>query len=237
MFKLELRFENLTVKEYHLKEGEVRFVGRDPYSHIVIDDPDVSRNHAVVARSGDTVFLWDEGSKHGTMVNGCQIVCTRLRDGDIVHIGTKHTLEVRTRLPETTADRRLYHRVKVRWPTTLVTNRGTIDGIARDLSLGGVFFYYGQTDPWAPPLRADDRVAVVFNIPGHDQIQASARVAWSDILAVEEMSTVLGVGLEFVDVRHEDREYLLQAITERMFWARDDATRSRSEVTPLTTQV
>lgn len=223
MFKLQLRFQNLTIKEYDLKDGDIRFVGRGPYSHMVIDDPDVSWNHAVVARSRETVFLWDEGSKHGTMVNGCQIVCTKLRDGDIVHIGMNHTLEVQAKLPALTVERRLYHRVKVRWPTTLVTSDGTIDGITRDLSLGGVFFYYSQSDSCALRLGADDRVDVVFNIPGHDQIQASARIAWSDILAVEETSTVVGVGLEFIDVRHEDREYLLQAITEKVFWVRDEA--------------
>ncbi|NTU48643.1 MAG: FHA domain-containing protein [Syntrophobacteraceae bacterium] len=93
MFKLELRFQNLTVKEYRLRDGDIRFVGRDPYSHIVIDDPDVSRNHAVIARLGDTVFLWDEGSKHGITVNGCPILCALLRDGDVVHIGANHSLE------------------------------------------------------------------------------------------------------------------------------------------------
>jgi c-di-GMP-binding flagellar brake protein YcgR len=116
-------------------------------------------------------------------------------------------------------EKRLYHRVRVRWPTTLVTSHQTIDGMTRDLSLGGVYLYYGHTDPPALPLRTDDRVDVVFNIPGHHQIHASARVAWSDILAVEEMSTVVGVGLEFVEVSHEDREYLMEVITEKMFWA------------------
>lgn len=100
MFRLELRFKNLTIREYYVKDGDIRFIGRDPYSHIVVDDPDVSRNHAVLARLGDTVFLWDEGSKHGTMVNGCHIVCTQLRDGDIVHIGTDHTLEVQVSTSE-----------------------------------------------------------------------------------------------------------------------------------------
>ena len=66
MFRLELRFQNLIVKEYYLEDGDLRFVGRDPYGHIVIDDPSVSRNHAVIGRLGDTVFVWDEGSKHGT---------------------------------------------------------------------------------------------------------------------------------------------------------------------------
>jgi c-di-GMP-binding flagellar brake protein YcgR len=91
--------------------------------------------------------------------------------------------------------------------------------MTRDLSLAGVYLYYSHTDPPALPLRTDDRVDVVFNIPGHDQIHARARVAWSDILAVEEMSTVVGVGLEFVEVSREDREYLLEVITEKMIWA------------------
>ena len=91
--------------------------------------------------------------------------------------------------------------------------------------MGGVFLYYSHTDPPALPLRTDDRVDVVFNIPGHKQIQASARVAWSDILAVEETSTVVGVGLEFVEVSDEDRECLLQAITEKMYWAKSNGVR------------
>lgn len=129
---------------------------------------------------------------------------------------SQHTPQTRATLPETTVETRLYHRVRVRWPTTLVTSHGAIEGMTRDLSLGGAFLYYSHADPPALPLRQGDRVDVVFNRPGHDQIQASARVAWSDILAVEETSTLLGVGLESVDVRHEDREYLLEVIAEKM---------------------
>jgi hypothetical protein len=33
MFKLQLRFQNLTIREYDLKDGDIRFVGRGPYSH------------------------------------------------------------------------------------------------------------------------------------------------------------------------------------------------------------
>jgi hypothetical protein len=110
---------------------------------------------------------------------------------------------------------RVYRRVKVRWPTTLVTsNHESIDGITRNLSLGGVFLYYTHADPRALPLRVDDQVNVVFKIPGHDHIQASGRVAWSDILGVEETSTVLGAGLEFADTTQEDRKYFLRVITE-----------------------
>jgi c-di-GMP-binding flagellar brake protein YcgR len=131
--------------------------------------------------------------------------------------------QAKARLPETTVERRLYHRVRVRWPTTLVTRQGAIDGITRNLSLGGVFLYYNHADPQALPLRKHDQVDIVLKIPGHDHIQASAVVKWSDILALEETGTILGVGLEFVEIRPEDREYLLEVIAEKMYWSKGDA--------------
>jgi hypothetical protein len=129
--------------------------------------------------------------------------------------GAGGSFQARAKLPETTVERRRYHRVRVRWPTTLDTSRGAIDGMTRNLSFGGVFLYHSHADPQALPLRTDDRLDVVFEIPGHEQIQARVRVAWSDILATEETSTVVGAGLEFVDIRHRDHEYLLQVIKER----------------------
>jgi hypothetical protein len=137
---------------------------------------------------------------------------------------SQHTPQTRAKLPESTVEGRLYDRVRVRWPTRLITSHETIEGMTRNLSLSGVFLYYSHTDPRALPLPADDRVHVVFKIPGHERIRARARVAWSDILAVEETSTILGVGLELVDIRYEDRKYLLQVITDRMLQAKDDAS-------------
>ena len=122
-------------------------------------------------------------------------------------------------------EKRIYHRVKVRWPTTLATSQESVDGVTRDISIDGAFLYYNHPDPQALPLRADDQVNVVFNIPDHDAIRASARVAWSDILALEEASTILGVGLQFLDVSSEDREFLLTAITEKMYQAKGDGAR------------
>ena len=89
MFKLELQFHNTTIREYTLRNGEVRFIGRSPENHIVLDDPHVSRRHAGITRLGDQLFVWDEGSKSGTAVNGAKIICAKLNHGDIVHIGAR----------------------------------------------------------------------------------------------------------------------------------------------------
>ena len=43
-------------------------VGRDPRADIVITDPRVSWNHAVLRAEGDAWFIEDCGSRNGTFV-------------------------------------------------------------------------------------------------------------------------------------------------------------------------
>ena len=93
MFRLELKLQNLTVKEYRLQDGDTRFVGRAPENHIVVDDLGVSRNHACISQMDHQLFIWDEGSKHGTLVNGVPVICANLKHGDLISIGMNHTLK------------------------------------------------------------------------------------------------------------------------------------------------
>ena len=60
----------------------------------MIDDPQVSRRHACIGQLGDKLFVWDEGSKHGTIVNGIPVICAKLRQGDVVNIGVNDNREV-----------------------------------------------------------------------------------------------------------------------------------------------
>ena len=92
MFRLQLTFQKVTVRGYTLKNGDILFIGRNPESHIVTDDPQVSRRHACIGQLGDKLFVWDEGSKHGTIVNGTRVICARLSQGDVVSIGSNHYL-------------------------------------------------------------------------------------------------------------------------------------------------
>ena len=60
MFKLELRFQSFTIRDYTLRNGDVRFIGRSAENHIMLDDPHVSRRHARIARWGDELFVGEE---------------------------------------------------------------------------------------------------------------------------------------------------------------------------------
>ena len=72
-------------------------IGRDPSCTIYIDAPGISRHHARIAASGESVMLEDLGSKNGTWVEGHRISePTFLRNGDRIRVGAA-TLVFRTR--------------------------------------------------------------------------------------------------------------------------------------------
>ncbi len=63
-------------------------VGRDPKSHLRVDDPAASRMHAVIeVASPSEITLIDLGNDPGTYVNGERINKCRLRVGDRIDIG------------------------------------------------------------------------------------------------------------------------------------------------------
>ncbi len=73
-------------------------VGRDPRSHLRIDDEAASRMHAVVEVAGpEDVTLIDLGNEPGTLVNGARVNKCKLHVGDQVQIGdTRLVLESAT---------------------------------------------------------------------------------------------------------------------------------------------
>jgi pSer/pThr/pTyr-binding forkhead associated (FHA) protein len=68
-------------------DGERFAVGRDTHSDVFLDDVTVSRNHAVIVRRGDGLFIDDLGSLNGTYVNRRRIEDHELSDGDEIQIG------------------------------------------------------------------------------------------------------------------------------------------------------
>ncbi|MFA6108078.1 MAG: FHA domain-containing protein [Candidatus Latescibacterota bacterium] len=74
-------------REYLLAEGE-RYIGRDPANDIVVDDEEVSAQHAQISCAGEGFWVKDLGTTNGTFVNGQRIQePTPLHDEDLVKIG------------------------------------------------------------------------------------------------------------------------------------------------------
>jgi hypothetical protein len=62
-------------------------IGRSPDAGVFLDDVTVSRNHALLVRRRDGLYLDDLGSLNGTYVNRRRIESHKLVDGDELQIG------------------------------------------------------------------------------------------------------------------------------------------------------
>jgi len=73
-------------------EGDELLLGRRDNSDLRLDDPHVSRAHAVVRRQSGAVWVEDLSSTGGTYVNGDQVAGSHsVRHGDLVRFGTVET--------------------------------------------------------------------------------------------------------------------------------------------------
>ena len=67
--------------------GDRMTIGRSPDAELFLDDVTVSRNHAVLVRRGDGLYIDDLGSLNGTYVNRRRIDSHKLVDGDELQVG------------------------------------------------------------------------------------------------------------------------------------------------------
>jgi len=111
-------------------------------------------------------------------------------------------------------DARLYARMKVRWPATIVSKDTTIQGMIRNISVNGAFLYYYQPHSDALPLRPKQRLGVIIKVPGRLPLLVHVVVVWSEILSSDEADTLIGVNLRFLELFYRDREFLHKALTK-----------------------
>src|SRR5437016_517009 len=71
---------------YQLSQPEAT-IGRDPQNDLVLDDPRVSRRHAVLQQTLEGVFIRDQQSGNGTFVNHQRVTDIKLTDGDTIKLG------------------------------------------------------------------------------------------------------------------------------------------------------
>src|SRR6185312_9855408 len=88
-----MRFR-LRYQHHDLALGEGQFVvGRSAGCQLSLDDPLVSRRHAMIVVSGDGVTVEDLESRNGVVVNGNRITeRTKITPGDKILIGSQELI-------------------------------------------------------------------------------------------------------------------------------------------------
>ena len=67
--------------------GDRMSIGRSPDAEVFLDDVTVSRNHALLVRRRDGLYIDDLGSLNGTYVNRRRIESHKLQNGDELQVG------------------------------------------------------------------------------------------------------------------------------------------------------
>jgi len=72
-------------KTFSLTEGD-NVVGREGAA-VLLNDPTVSRRHAVLRKTGDDYVVYDFGSSAGTIVDGEKLEGMPVKGGDVINVG------------------------------------------------------------------------------------------------------------------------------------------------------
>lgn len=74
-------------------EGPRAIIGRSPNAQVRLSDDGVSREHAAIVLTPESVVLNDLGSTNGTFCNGVRVTSRELVDGDKIMIGSTTILK------------------------------------------------------------------------------------------------------------------------------------------------
>ena len=95
-------------------------------------------------------------------------------------------------------------RVKVKWPVTVTSEKGSTEGVTLDLGTDGAFV------SCAKPLRLNEVFDMVITAP--DQaIEVKAEVIWSNIYGPDDNITPRGMGVRFLKISGKDRRAIAKA--------------------------
>lgn len=100
------------------------------------------------------------------------------------------------------AEKRKYPRIEVRWPVSVVTQKGSVKGEARNISADGVYILF--KDP-IETLVLNETYFLLIDAAGQI-IEVTGKPVWSN------PDIPPGMGLCFVEISEGDRESLTETI-------------------------
>ncbi|MEE8316211.1 MAG: PilZ domain-containing protein [Syntrophobacteria bacterium] len=102
-------------------------------------------------------------------------------------------------------ERRLHPRILVKWPAVVETPQGSLEGETKDVSVDGVFIFCSKE----PEIGEN---FPIFLKPSEQRtISVVGEKIWSGSFTIDNR-TVFGMGVQFIHISPEDRNYIADLI-------------------------
>ena len=124
---------------------------------------------------------------------------TKLREATIAPTPEKTQAELERRNKVT--------RIEVRWPITVLTDEGTIEGETTNITAAGMFIRCQE------PLRVNEIYRISIRPPDRQAIELTCKVMWSNLYGIDGQDTAYAMAFHFVKVSDEDRHLLSDTIS------------------------
>lgn len=98
-------------------------------------------------------------------------------------------------------EKRKQDRYKIRWPITIYTKRGPIEGESRNVTGSGIFIYCQEK------LRQDEIYRMLIRFPQREPVEVKGRLVWSNLEGVDSESALPGMGFSLVELTDEERHH------------------------------
>ena len=102
-------------------------------------------------------------------------------------------------------EKRKLPRIEVRWPVTMMTEKGSVEGEARNITVEGVFIHCMER------LSVNETYRLLIK-PAGEEIEVMGKLLWSNLDGTGDRDILTGMGFCFVKVGEGERELLRQAI-------------------------
>ena len=102
-------------------------------------------------------------------------------------------------------DKRGLPRVSARWPVTIVTEKGEVNGETRNITVEGLFLHTLER------LREGEVYRMTIKLP-EKPVEVAGRLQWSNVDHFKPDHEIPGMGFCFVKIADEDKDLLSDAI-------------------------
>lgn len=98
--------------------------------------------------------------------------------------------------------------MKVKWPFTIETAEGLLNGETINISIGGAFICCQKLP------RLKETFHLTLNPPNHQALTATVAVVWSNFNVPESEIVNRGIGVRFLEISNEDRQFISKVVSD-----------------------